>query len=102
VRIIKPTTVKNWMREHPEAVAALGAWLNNVKQKQWRTFSDVRSSYPASDMVRLRSGKPVVIFNIAHNRYRLITGIHFNRGKVFVLRFLTHREYERNQWKEEL
>jgi mRNA interferase HigB len=53
-------------------------------------------------MVRVRSDNPVVVFNIAHNRYRLITAVHFNREKVFVLRFLTHKEYDRDQWKDDL
>lgn len=90
------------MREHPEARASLDAWLDNVKHVKWNSFQDLRASYPTADMIRLKSGNPVVIFNIAHNRFRLITAVHFNHSKVFVLKFLTHKEYDRDQWKDDL
>jgi mRNA interferase HigB len=90
------------MREHPEAKASLDAWMDNVQRVTWRSFPDLRACYPKADMVRVRSDNPVVVFNIAHNRYRLITAVHFNREKVFVLRFLTHKEYDRDQWKDDL
>jgi len=43
-----------------------------------------------------------LVFNIAGNRYRLLTAIHYNMRKVFVLRFLTHAEYTRETWKDAL
>jgi mRNA interferase HigB len=41
---------------------------------------------------------PVILFNIS-NDYRLITAIHYNRKKIFILRFLTHAEYAKGKWK---
>ncbi len=41
-------------------------------------------------------------FNIAGNRFRLVTAIHYNRGLIFILRFLTHAQYDRGSWKQEL
>jgi mRNA interferase HigB len=43
-----------------------------------------------------------VVFNICGNAYRLICAIHYNTGKVFLLRFLTHAEYDKDRWKDEL
>jgi mRNA interferase HigB len=40
--------------------------------------------------------------NICGNEFRLIAAIHFNRQLVFLLRFLTHAEYSKEKWKEEL
>jgi mRNA interferase HigB len=48
------------------------------------------------------SGRPVVVFNIAHNRYRLIAAAHYNTRIVYTLLILTHKEYARNAWKEKL
>lgn len=90
------------MREHPEAVASLQTWLNITKREQWTTFTQLKTAFPKADLVRVHSGSSVVVFNIAHNRYRLIAGVHFNNGRVFVLKFLTHKEYDRDQWKDEL
>jgi mRNA interferase HigB len=42
-----------------------------------------------------------VVFNICGNSYRLVCALHYT-GKVFLLRFLTHAEYDKNRWKDEL
>ena len=34
------------------------------------------------------------------NKYRLIASVHFDRGKVYVRHVLTHREYDREEWKK--
>lgn len=44
----------------------------------------------------------MILFNIAGNKYRLITAIHFNRRTVYVLRVLTHAKYDMEDWKGEL
>jgi mRNA interferase HigB len=41
------------------------------------------------------------IRRIGH-KYRLIVAIHYDRQILFVLRFLTHAEYDREQWKVDL
>lgn len=63
---------------------------------------DVRKLYPTADAVTVRSNKVVTVFNTGGNKYRLIVAIHYNTGKIFVLRFLTHPEYDRGAWKERL
>jgi len=56
----------------------------------------VRARYASADQV----GK-FTVFNIAGNTYRLITVIHFNTGRVYVRRVLTHAEYDRGTWKDD-
>jgi mRNA-degrading endonuclease HigB of HigAB toxin-antitoxin module len=41
------------------------------------------------------------VFNIAGNAYRLITVIHFNTGRVYVRRVLTHAAYTRGTWRDD-
>ena len=69
---------------------------------QWRTIVDVRHTFPSADAVTVASGKTVIVFNIAGNRYRLVTAIHFHTQRVYVLQFLTHAAYSRDTWKEVL
>lgn len=63
---------------------------------------DVRRTYPGTDAVRVRSGRQVLVFNIRRNDYRLIVATHFNRQIVYTLRFMTHAEYSKDDWKETL
>lgn len=64
--------------------------------------ADLRQTFPSADPVRGTRGRTVVVFNIAGNRYRLLTAMHDNMRKVCVLRLLTHAEYSRDTWKDEL
>ena len=69
---------------------------------QWNNIIDLRRTFPSADAVLVASGRPVIVFNIAGNRYRLVTAIHFNTKFVYVLRFLTHAEYSQDSWKDQL
>jgi len=42
-----------------------------------------------------------VVFNIGGNKYRLVTRILYPSQKVFVLKVMTHEEYDEDTWKEE-
>jgi hypothetical protein len=57
-----------------------------------------RKKKGAADAVKVGSGRPVVVFDIAGNKFRLLTAIHYNLKKVFVLRFLTHAQYSKGKW----
>ena len=58
--------------------------------------------FPSADAVKVGTGRIATIFNVCGNKYRLITAIHYNTGLIFILRFLTHAEYSKNAWKENL
>lgn len=86
---------------HPNAKAKLAHWHSAAKAAVWTTFIDTKKTFGSADQLKVKSGRMVTIFNVS-NDYRLITAIHYNRKKVFILRFLTHAEYDRDKWKAEL
>lgn len=77
-------------------------WYGLVESTSWRTFAELRRTFAACDVVAVASGNRVLVFNIGGNKYRLIAAVHFNRQTVFILRVLTHREYDQDDWKREL
>jgi len=102
VRIIKEKFLSDAAGEYPKAAKYLATWVQTVRAADWRGLTDVRRCYPSADMVRVRSGKPVLVFNVCGNTYRLIVAMHFDRQTAYTLRFLTHAEYSTEQWKDEL
>lgn len=102
MRIIKTSMLKAFWQAHRQAEAALMAWVQKVKVAEWHTFADVRKTLPGADAVKVGSGRQVVVFNIAHNRYRLIAAVHYNSRIVSTLMILTHGEYGRGAWKDQL
>ena len=102
MRIIKTVMLERFWKRHRDAEASLRLWVEQTKAAQWRTFADVRKTFPNADLVTVASERPVVVFNVAHNRYRLIAAVHYNMQVVYTLIVLTHQEYDRNLWKQRL
>ena len=82
-----------WMR-HPDSETALVRWFKVMEQTEFGTFEELRATFPTADQVA-----DWIVFNIGGNKYRLITSIHFNRGKVYVRHILTYEQFSRGGWK---
>ena len=102
MRIIKTSLLKAYWESHREAEASLRTWIQQTKVARWRNFPEVRRTFLNADLVIVASGRQVVVFNIAHNRHRLIAAVHYNMQIVYTLMILAHKEYDRNAWKEQL
>ena len=102
MRIIKETFLRDAAEQYPKAAKYLAAWTATVRAAAWRNMADVRGCYRSADVVHVRSRKPVIVFNVCGNTYRLIVALHLNSQMAYPLRFLTHAEYDRDDWKDEL
>ena len=102
MRIIKEKFLRDAAERYPKAAKYLTAWTANVRRAAWRSMAEVRGLYGSADVVHVRSGRPVIVFNVCGNTYRLIVAVHFNSQMAYTLRFLTHAEYDRDDWKNEL
>jgi mRNA interferase HigB len=102
VRIIKPKTIEAWASAHARAKSSLTNWVAVVQSARWSDFADLRQTFGSADQVKVASGRTVIVFNIAGNRFRLIAAVHYRTFIVFALRFLTHTDYDKNKWKDEL
>ena len=102
VHIVTRKHLRQAMESYPDAANEIKAWTAIVEVVRWRDFQDVRGVFKDADSV-----DGYVIFNIRHNRYRLITVIHYakttketqTQGHVYIRSFLTHKEYgNRSNW----
>jgi len=98
VHIVTIKRLQQAAEEHREAAKEIGAWIAIVKSARWRNFQELRASFPDADDV-----DGLVVFNIRHNRYRLIAAVHYAKviarrltlGHVYIGSFMTDREYDR-------
>lgn len=102
MRIITQQRLTVYAQRHPAAKGALEHWHNIVRHAHWHSLVDVRAIFPSADPVKVTSGRTVHVFNLKGNACRLITAIHYDRQKVFILHFLTHADYSKDDWKETL
>jgi len=102
VRIIAEGTIRQWASEQARAASSLRQWVKVVRPVRWRSFAELRRTFPSADLVRVQSGRNVVVFNVGGNDFRLVCAVHFNTEMVFALRFMSHAEYSKSSWKDEL
>jgi len=83
---------------HRAAEGPLRAWYTHVNSKtlSWHSWSAVKADFPTASPVG-----SCVVFNIGGNKFRLVTRILFRSQKVFVLKVMTHSEYDEDKWKDE-
>jgi mRNA interferase HigB len=94
VRVISHKAIVRFGQRHPEAATSLDAWYRITRRADWSGFADVRTVFPSVDRVGAS-----YVFDIPHNRYRLVAEVNFTHRCVFVRRILTHAEYDRRRWQ---
>ena len=76
---------------HADAQAALERWYDIAERAQWKSLSDMKVDFPATDYV----GNQHYVFNIRGNKYRLIVVVKFTIEYVFIRFVGTHSEYDK-------
>ena len=102
-KLAKLLTEYQFWKVHPAAEEPLRRWARGIeKEAAWNNLEDVREVFSSAEAVRLNDRRKVTVFNVGGNKYRVITAIHYNRRKLYILRVYTHAEYDRINWKEQL
>lgn len=93
MRVISKTRLKEFWEQYPDSQIGLLHWFNKItdKHKQYNKPSDITDDFQKSDFV----GNARIVFNIAHNKYRLIVLFIF-QTQICYIRFIgTHAEYDK-------
>ena len=102
MHVISRKLLKEFWEKHPDAEDYLKKWFAVVKKARWQDIAQVRRIFSSADAVRVKSGRNATVFNVKGNKYRLITLIAYEHGRVFTKQVLTHSEYSRGKWKDTL
>jgi mRNA interferase HigB len=80
----------------PDVAIQIEDWNEIVETANWQNLTEVRQTYATADAVG-----NFTVFNIKGNRYRLIVSINYTRQIVYFKYFLTHAEYDKDNWKND-
>ena len=94
MHIVSKKALREFWRKYSDSQTPLRRWFKLISKSSFGSFTELRAVFPNADIV-----DDLVVFNIGGNKYRLVASIHFNRGKVYVRRVLTHEEYDKGGWK---
>lgn len=87
--------------KHPTARSKIEFWYSVAVVAKWANLVETRATLRHADQVEVKSGKVVTVFNLG-DAFRLITAIHYNRERIYILKILTHADYDKGGWKDTL
>jgi mRNA interferase HigB len=100
MRVISQSRLKQFweLPGRGDAEGPLRAWYTHVKNKNvaWQSWAEVKESFASASLVG-----NCVVFNIGGNKYRLVTRVLYPSQKVFILKVMTHAEYDQDKWQNE-
>jgi mRNA interferase HigB len=92
LQIVARKTLERFWKANPQAEAPLRVWHAEVRNAVWRTPEDVKAQFPTGvDFVADNR----IIFDILHNRFRLVVRVSYTYRTVLVKFIGTHRDYDR-------
>ncbi len=92
MRVITKKRLEDFCTEHSDATIPLKFWYDVIKSSDFYTPQEVIAVFNSADYV----GNNRIVFNIARNKYRLITKFEFHpKAQLAFVRFIgTHQEYD--------
>ncbi|MDR7016880.1 type II toxin-antitoxin system HigB family toxin [Acinetobacter sp. 3657] len=96
MHILTKGRISEAIEKYPQAASALKSWYSIMKKSEPKDFADLKCLFPAVDKV----GK-YHVFDIGGNKIRLIAVVKFQGKKLYIRHVLSHKEYDKNQWKED-
>jgi mRNA interferase HigB len=95
MHIITRKRIVDFSQKYPNCATALDSWYRIVKHSTIANFAELRAIFPSADQV-----EGLTVFNLGGNKTRIIAAIHYNTQRLYIRHVLTHREYDKNKWKE--
>jgi mRNA interferase HigB len=80
----------------PAAEAPLQHWHAATAAADWDTPAAVTATFNTADRVG-----NCTVFDVGGNNFRLIARVMFRTRTVYVLRVMTHAEYDREDWVDQ-
>jgi mRNA interferase HigB len=100
MRVISKARLKIFWQApgHGDSERPLRAWYTRVNHRtvSWHSWGDVKADFGSASLVG-----SCIVFNIRGNKYRLVTRILYASQKVFVLKVMTHNQYDDGRWQQE-
>ncbi|WP_337288955.1 type II toxin-antitoxin system HigB family toxin [Candidatus Methylomirabilis sp.] len=87
--------IQLFARKHPDSRSSLKSWTQAIESNSFKHFVDLTQTFGSADQV-----KPYTVFNIAGNKYRLITIVDYALQFVSIECVLTHAEYDEARWRK--
>src|SRR5262249_3071496 len=88
---------ESWKADRELAQRDLSTWHKLARRADWANFGQLKQTFGSADQIG-----NCVVFDVGNNRFRLIGRVFYSKGRrpgrVYVLRVMDHREYDKGTW----
>lgn len=95
MRVISKRRLREFWQRNPDAETPLRVWHSVTRRVIWQNPAEMKRDFPSADLV----GK-CTVFNIKGNDYRLIVKIEYAKQTIYIKHVLSHKEYDKEKWKD--
>lgn len=96
VKLLGKNLIDQFKKKHPTSRKALNRWMKLIEGAEFKKSQDIKDLFGGNvDFVGAQT-----VFDVAGNKVRAITKIEFGVKVVLVTHVLTHKEYDKDKWKE--
>jgi mRNA interferase HigB len=96
MHLISAGKLKEASASYSDVEEIIKSFYKKVEKSTWQNLIEVQQDYRDAEAVG-----EFTVFNIKGNKYRLILDINYTDQLVYFKYFLTHAEYDKEQWKND-
>ncbi len=98
MQVISIKRLREFWNIHRDAQKPLSAWYHLVNEyaTNWYNWADLKANFSSADLVG-----DCVVFDIGGNKFRLICRVRYQLHRVYILKVMTHKEYDRVNWQHQ-
>jgi mRNA interferase HigB len=96
MHLISSGKLKEASALYPDVKEVVKKFYTKVDKSAWQNLIEVQQDYQDAEAVG-----NFTVFNIKGNKYRLILDIDYEEQVAYFKYFLTHAEYDKEQWKND-
>jgi mRNA interferase HigB len=96
MHLISAGKLKEASAADPDVEEVIKSFYKKVEKSTWQNLIDLQQDYRDAEAVG-----EFTVFNIKGNKYRLILDINYVDQLAYFKYFLTHAEYDKEQWKND-
>ncbi len=96
MHLISAGKLKQAASNYPDVSKTIKAFCQTIKKAQWKIRFELQQAYREAEAVG-----NFTVLNIKGNKYRLILDIDYEEQVAYFKYFLTHAEYDKEDWKND-
>ena len=94
MHVISRKRIQDAKKQFSYAASALDGWYKIVAKNDFTSHAALKKTFNSVDKVGHYH-----VFNVGGNKLRIIAVLHFNRNKIYIRHVLTHKAYDKGDWK---